>query len=216
MAYVEIAGRIRTDIFELDHNPLALDLEEVSNMLPQHLEIHALLTSNKQVCEFYAGTNYEDFRRACQRYDHYFRSSGEQEYDLVVASAGGYPKDINFIQAHKSIHNAASFVKNGGKLIIFVECHDGLGNPDFMEIFRMGGQERIFEHLEGEYRNNAGTALSMLEKSDRIEIQMVTSLSKEDCELMGASKCASEDVQKMIDLEQGTVAVLEEAGILYR
>ena len=41
--------------------------------------------------------------------------SGRQEaYDLVVASAGGYPKDINYIQAHKSIHNAASFVKDGG------------------------------------------------------------------------------------------------------
>jgi len=201
---------------QLDHNPLALDLEEINRALPPRVEIHALLNSQKQVCELYTGTNYDDFREVCQRYDHFFRSSEVQQYDLVVASAGGYPKDINFIQAHKSIHNAASFVKNGGKLVIFVECRDGIGNPDFMEIFRWGGRERIFEHLEVAYKNNAGTALSMLEKSERIDLQMVTTLSEADCELMGASRCAAEDVQKIIDLEQGSVAVLENAGMLYR
>jgi nickel-dependent lactate racemase len=201
---------------ELDHNPLALDLEEINNLLPPRLEILAILNSQKQVCELSTGTSYDDFREVCQRYDHYFRSSGVQQYDLVVASAGGYPKDINFIQAHKSIHNAASFVKNGGKLVIFAECSDGIGNPDFMDIFRLGGREQIFEQLEDAYRNNAGTALSMLEKSERIDIQMLTSLSKEECELMGASKCTAEDVQKIIDLEQGSVAVLAYAGMLYR
>ncbi|MCK4881205.1 MAG: DUF2088 domain-containing protein, partial [Bacteroidales bacterium] len=93
---------------ELDHNPLALDLEEINSMLPPHLEIHTILNSQKQVCEIYAGECYSDFREVCHRYDHYFRSTGERQFDLVVASAGGYPKDINFIQAHKSIHNAAS------------------------------------------------------------------------------------------------------------
>ncbi len=201
---------------QLDHNPLALDLEEINTTLPPRLEIHALLSSQKQVCELYAGRNYDDFRKVCQRYDLYFRSANEQQYDLVVASAGGYPKDINFIQAHKSIHNAASFVKNGGKLVIFAQCRDGIGNPDFMDIFKWGGRVQIFEHLEVAYKNNAGTALSMLEKSERIDIHLVTSLSEVECGLMGASRCTAEDVQKMIDLEQGSVMILENAGMLYR
>ena len=201
---------------QLDQNPLALDLEEINSTLPARFEIHALLNSQKQVCELYAGRNYADFRKVCQRYDYYFRSNDKQQYDLVVASAGGYPKDINFIQAHKSIHNAASFVINGGKLVIFAECRDGIGNPDFMDIFKLGGRDQIFEHLEVAYKNNAGTALSMLEKSERIDIHMITSLSVEDCKLMGAFKCAAEDVQKIIDMEQGSVAVLAYAGMLYR
>ncbi len=195
---------------------LALDLEEINTALPPRIEIHALLNSQKEVCELYAGKNYKDFREVCQRYDHFFRSADMQQYDLVVASAGGHPKDINFIQAHKSIQNAASFVKDGGKLVIFTECRDGIGNPEFMDIFKLGGQDRIFDRLEAGYKNNAGTALSMLEKSERINIQMVTSLTNEDCELMGASRCAVEDVQKIIDLEQGPVAILAYAGMLYR
>jgi len=133
-----------------------------------------------------------------------------------VASAGGYPKDINFIQAHKSIHNAASFVKNGGKLIIFAECRDGIGNPAIMGLFQLGGREAIFERLEGAYQNNAGTALAMLEKSERIQIQMVTSLSEEECRIMGAGKSSADNAQKVIDREEGSVAILENAGMLYR
>ena len=85
-----------------------------------------------------------------------------------------------------------------------------------MEMFRLGGKEQIFEQLETAYRNNAGTAISMLAKSERIQICMVTSLDEEVCELMGAARCSTEEVQVMIDKEKGTVAVLEHAGMLYR
>ena len=201
---------------QLDNNPLAMDLEEINSLLPPRLKLHAILNSRKEVCEIFAGECDNDFREVCHRYDHYFRWSGKQQFDLVMASAGGYPKDINFIQAHKSIHNAASFVKDGGKLVIFAACSDGIGNSDFMDIFKKGGWSNIFKELAVEYKNNAGTALSMLEKSARIDIRMVTSLSEEECRLMGAGRCAMEDVQKIIDLEKGSVAVLENAGMLYR
>jgi len=201
---------------QLDDNPLALDLEEINNMLPPRLELCAILNSQKEICEIHTGTTYEQFKKVCSHYDHYFRSKDELYYDMVVASAGGYPKDINFIQAHKSIHNAASFVKNGGKLVIFAECRDGTGNPDILDIFNWGGREVIFERLRDGYRNNAGTVLAMLEKTEKFEIWMVTSLREKECRQMGANKCSAEKVQKMIETEGGSVAVLENAGMLYR
>lgn len=201
---------------QLDGNPLAEDLEEINALLPPRLEIYAILNSRKQVCELYAGNSYADFKRVCQRYDRYFRSPDAQLYDLLVASAGGYPRDINFIQAHKSIHYAASFVKDGGKLVIFAECRDGIGNREFMDLFSRGGKEQIFQQMERAYRNNAGTAIAMLEKTERIQVQMVTTLSEKECRLMGAAKCSAQDVQQLIDREKGTVAVLPHAGLLYR
>ncbi len=165
---------------KLDGNPLALDLEEINALLPPKLEIHGILNSNKEVCEIHFGLNYDQFREACQRYDHYFRTPGDKRYDLVVASAGGYPKDINFIQAHKSIHNAASFVKDGGTLVILAECIDGIGNKAFMELFKLGGTEGIFREMALAYKNNAGTALATIEKAQRISIRFVTSLDEGD------------------------------------
>mgnify|MGYP000007234180 CR=1 FL=1 len=201
---------------QLDGNPLAMDLEEINNYMPDRLEIMAILDSKREVCEMHFGSGYEDFREVCDRYDSYFRVGDDRRYDLVVASAGGYPKDINFIQSHKSIHNAASFVKDGGTLVILAECADGLGNRAFADIFREGDHHRIFERMEKQYENNAGTALAMLEKTRRIGIRFMTSLEAETCRMMGALKITPEAAQKLIDGEKGEVAWIENASMLYR
>jgi len=200
----------------LDTNPLALDLEEINTFLPKRMEIHAILNSQKKVCEIYFGNTYDDFRNVCERYDQFFRYSEDLEYDLVVASAGGYPKDINFIQGHKSLHNAASFVKDNGKLIIFAECQEGIGNQAFMDIYKLGGWNQIFEKMKQCYANNAGTAVAMLDKAQRIEIHFVTSLDKETCNLMGAIKTSPEQAHDLIVEEKGKVAWIENAGLLYK
>lgn len=200
----------------LDDNPLALDLEEIDRILPPRFEIHGILNSNREVCEIHFGLHYGHFRDACDRYDRFFRSGEKKQYDLVVASAGGYPRDINYIQGHKSIHNSASFVKDGGTLVIFAECRDGIGNRDFMEIFRLGDREMIFREMEKEYRNNAGTALATLQKSQRIKIRFVTSLDQDTCELMGMVKTSTEEALELVSGASGDVAVIENASLLYK
>jgi nickel-dependent lactate racemase len=200
----------------LADNPLALDLEEIDGMLPPRLEIHGILNSEKEVCEIHYGLHYNHFRDACDRYDHYFRIREEKLYDMVAASAGGYPRDINFIQAHKSIHNAASFVRDGGTLVILAECRDGLGNQAFMEIFRLGGWQQIFDEVEKAYRNNAGTALAIIQKSQRISIRFVTSLDEAACQMMGTVKTSEKEAGELVAAAAGKVAWIENASLLYR
>jgi nickel-dependent lactate racemase len=200
----------------LKNNPLAKDLEEINGLLPERLEIHGILNSRKEVCEIHFGRNYADFSATCQRYDRFFRSGETALFDMVVASAGGYPKDINFIQSHKSIHNAASFVRDGGTLLIFAECRDGLGNHAFLEIFQMGGWDPIFDRMEEKYVNNAGTALSMIAKSRRIRIRFVTSFDEDTCRSMGAIKTVPEEALLLTGAEKGRMAWIENASLLYK
>lgn len=200
----------------LDSNPLAQDLEELNTFLPERLQIHAILNSRKEVCEVHFGTTYDDFCNVCNRYDKFFRNKKEKLFDMVVASGGGYPKDINFIQGHKPLHNAASFVKDEGKLIILAKCEEGIGNPDFMDLFKMGGWNKVFEKMRRGYANNAGTAFAMLDKSRRIKIHFVTSLDEETCKLMGAIKTSPDQAQNLIDEETGELAFIENAGLLYK
>ena len=200
----------------LDTNPVALDLEEINTLLPERIEIHAILNSQKEVGELMVGKGYTEYRSACKQYDKYFKSDNHQLYDMVVAGAGGYPEDINFIQAHKSIHNAASFVKEHGTLIIFAECAEDIGNQSFMDLFRLGGWDRIFEHMAANYENNAGTAVAMMDKTRRIHIHFVTSLVQETCDLMGIIKSSPQKAQQMGLNESGSVAWIENAGLLYR
>lgn len=199
----------------LKGNPVAEDLKEIYQLLPKSIGIHAILNNYGKVCQFHIGDNYGAFENACKSHSEHYKIKSDKSYDLVIASAGGYPKDINFIQAHKSIHNASSFVKDGGKLIVFANCIDGIGNNQFLKLFKLGGWSAIFSKMEGQFENNAGTALALMQKTKRIQIFMVTALSKEVCNLLGVKKINEKDAQKMIDRFDGELAVIENASIIF-
>ena len=160
----------------LVENPLADDLFEIEEYLPAHLSIHGLLDSNGTLCDLLVGSGREIFNEACRRQGKSCEISSEQ-FDTVVASCGGYPKDINFIQAHKAIHNSAMFVKDGGLLLAYCECRDSVGSTTFLPWFEKGSFETAFNLLAQNYEGNGGTALAMMTKLQRIRIGLVTSLN---------------------------------------
>ncbi|MFP4662297.1 MAG: nickel-dependent lactate racemase [Halanaerobiales bacterium] len=51
--------------------------------------------------------------------------------DIVIVSAGGYPKDINMYQSQKALENASYCVKDGGMILLVAECKEGLGEDVF-------------------------------------------------------------------------------------
>ncbi|MFW6022249.1 MAG: nickel-dependent lactate racemase [Halanaerobiaceae bacterium] len=53
--------------------------------------------------------------------------------DLVIVSAGGFPKDINMYQSQKALENASYCVKDRGKILLIAECREGLGEETFEE-----------------------------------------------------------------------------------
>jgi len=73
--------------------------------------------------------------------------------DIVIASCGGYPKDINMYQAQKSLDSAALAVKDGGTIILIAECREGLGEDTFEEwvmsaTCREDIEKRFYQHFE--------------------------------------------------------------------
>ncbi len=71
--------------------------------------------------------------------------------DIVIASPGGYPKDIDLYQTHKAMEHALLAVKKGGIIIVAGECRDGLGEESFAEA--LNGKLSPFELME-ELKNN--------------------------------------------------------------
>jgi len=201
---------------KLAGNPVAEDLKEINDLLPERISIHGILNSKAKVCQFLFGKNYDDFEKACMVHDSFFRSKSNQQFDMVIASSGGYPKDINFIQAHKSVHHSAAFVKDGGTLIVLAECRDGIGTDTFLPLFKASSWNQMFDLLSRKYEGNGGTALAMKAKSNRINIHMMTSLDKETCDLMGAGKTDIEQISRLLITHKGSLAVIDNASMLIR
>lgn len=201
---------------QLNGNPLAEDLKEIDDFIPEKISIHGIMNASGKVCQLKIGKTYANFEDVCRIHDSYYRHNSAELYDLVIASSGGYPKDINFIQAHKSVHHAAAFVKDGGKLIILSECIDKIGSNYFMKYLEAGSFEAAFNMLADNYEGNGGTALSMMTKAKRIQIYMLTSLDETTCRTLGVKKIEAKDIQPLIDTEKGSIAVIRNASILVK
>jgi len=199
---------------KLDGNPLAEDLKEIDALAPKKISIHGILNASGKVCRLMIGSTYDDFLDACKVHDSYYRYPDDRQFDLVVASGGGYPKDINFIQAHKSVHNAAAFVRDGGNLIMLLECIDKIGSNYFLKYLQAGSFDAAFDLLEKNYEGNGGTALSMMQKTRRIQIHLLTTLDESLCKTLRVTKVTADTIQQMIRNEKGSIAAIANASIL--
>jgi nickel-dependent lactate racemase len=200
----------------MDKNPLAEDLAEFETFCPADLAIHGILDSRGQVCDLLPGAGTDHFRNACAEHGKHCEVNVTGDYDLVIASCGGYPKDINFIQSHKAIEHASKFVRNDGMLIILAECQDGVGSKTFLPWFEMGSWKKAFDRLARNYEGNGGTALSMMSKLKRIRILMVTELSDPVCKTIGVEKISPDQAKLLVKQSTGSVAAIPNAGILVR
>ncbi|MBC2713063.1 MAG: nickel-dependent lactate racemase [Desulfosarcina sp.] len=200
----------------LDGNPLAEDLAEIESHRPADLAIHGILDSHGTVCRLRVGSGVAHFRQACEFHGKHCEIAADDGYDMVVASCGGYPKDINFIQAHKAVHHAAAFVKDGGSLIVFAQCRDGIGSKTFLPWFDMGGWDAAFDYLSEKYQGNGGTALAVMEKTRRINIFLVTDLLPDVCRTIGVTRLDEKAAVHMAKQHSGSLAVIPNASLLVK
>lgn len=198
----------------LDGNTLAEDLAEIEEKLPADLAIHGILDSHGRLCNLLLGHGRESFLEACKLHGKNCEITSPR-FDIVVASCGGYPKDINFIQSHKAIHNAAMFVRDGGLLLIYGACRDGIGSKTFLPWFEMASFAAAFNELSRHYQGNGGTALAMMTKLQRIQIGMVSDLDDATCRLIGMERWSHKRILDYLDdlKDEKSIAFIPNASL---
>lgn len=116
---------------KLKGNPVRADIDEVANFLSIDFILNVVLDEKKNVVKAVAGHYIEAHREGCRFLDSLYQVKIPQTADIVITSAGGYPKDINLYQAQKALDNAKYAVKPGGIIILVATCKEGLGEDTF-------------------------------------------------------------------------------------
>lgn len=111
----------------------------------------------------------------------------DERCDIAVASAGGHPLDVNVIQSHKSLEHAAASVRDGGVVIGLLACEEGIGSDTFLPWFSYSDSGEVTRNLYENYELNGHTALSFMQKRERLNIILVTDLPRETVEGLGVS-----------------------------
>src|SRR5205807_1837396 len=101
-------------------------------------------------------------RAACEAYAAKHVVHIDERRELVIASGGGFPHDINLIQAHKALDAASRACSPGGTIVLLAECIDGLGRSDFLDWFDAGSSAGLAETLCQKYQVNGQTAWNLL------------------------------------------------------
>lgn len=128
----------------MTNNPLNEDMTEAANFVKPDFLFNVVMDSEGSICKALAGNFITAHLKGCEELEKLDGVYIEEKGDLVIASSGGYPKDIDLYQASKTLSNAKEAVNEGGTMIILAKCVEGIGHPDVLKI--------IMEHDNNESR----------------------------------------------------------------
>ncbi|MEP6788608.1 MAG: nickel-dependent lactate racemase, partial [Acidobacteriota bacterium] len=119
----------------LDGNAVNEAFMEIVAKLEPAFAITTIVNDAGHAVDLYCGNWKTSHRAACDSYAAEHTIHLAEKRDLVIVSSGGYPHDINMIQAHKALETASHACNDGGTIIFLAECADGLGRDDFLKWF---------------------------------------------------------------------------------
>lgn len=112
-----------------DSNIFHADIVEAASMLAPCFSLN-VVTGDHGIVAAFAGHWQKAHLEACRMIDELNAVDIPRRAPLVIASAGGYPKDINLYQTIKLLSNTLAAVEPGGTMILLSRCGEGFGSED--------------------------------------------------------------------------------------
>jgi len=112
-----------------DGNPLNEDMVEAAEILNPDFMFNVILGQGR-IVDAVSGHITAAHKVGCKKVSKENDFLIDELADMVVVSAGGFPKDINYYQSTKAMLNSMRSVKKDGIIIILADCSDGIGNPE--------------------------------------------------------------------------------------
>lgn len=171
----------------IDGNPCSDDMVQGASLVAPAFLVNTVINEEKhQIAKVVAGNFVTAFRAGCEFVNEYFGVSITEPAELVIASCGGYPKDINFYQTYKTIYNAHFALQKGGTLLLLSESREGVGSEDFFNVFTKYPDNKQREMaLREEYTIGGHMGYHTAVVAEENDVLLISDLPKEDVEKMG-------------------------------
>ena len=162
-----------------ENNPIRNDIEKVAQYVPIDFILNVVLDDQKNIVKAVAGDYIEAHREGCRFLDRLYKVNIKEKADIVIASPGGFPKDINLYQAQKALDNAKDAVKDGGVIILAGSCKEGFGEPVFERwIKNMRTPDEIIAEIQKNFELGGHKAAAIAMVSKKCAIFLVSDLEE--------------------------------------
>ncbi len=166
----------RAKTANIEDNPVHLDMTEAASFAPPDFVINTVADSSGSLVDAYAGEMNSVLLRGAGVMKEL--SSIETDlFDVLVVSAGGFPKDRNLYQATKAVDNCYRAVVPGGTLILVAECREGIGDPYFEEwMNKYATYEDAADAISANFVLGGHKAFYMRKTMKRVHLAIVSEL----------------------------------------
>lgn len=161
-------------------NPVREDIEEAGKIAGLDFILNVVLNDKKNIVRAFAGDRLKAHSQGTKLFDELYKMPLSRKADIVIASPGGFPKDINLYQAQKALDNASYAAKDGGIIILVAECREGYGGETFERWMRESAtSEEIVERIKSGFILGGHKAYGFAKLLKRLhKIILVSSISE--------------------------------------
>lgn len=124
---------------QLKDNPVREDLDEAGRMVNIDLAINVVLNPDKEVVGVFCGDPDKVLMQGAELCARVYGVRLDERFDIIIASCGGYPKDMTLYQAQKGLNLASQALKPKGRILLLAACEQGIGDrlySDYVSCFQ--------------------------------------------------------------------------------
>ena len=171
----------RSDLGMYLENPVRQDIEEIGDKIGVDFALNAVLSGERTIAEILFGQPRQVMLAGVPIAQTICQTPTRGGYDLVIASAGGHPKDINLYQAQKGMTHAALLVRNGGILILAAACPEGIGSATYEKymVGKASHEQILATFLQDGFKIGPHKAFLIARMATRIQISLVSEITDE-------------------------------------
>jgi nickel-dependent lactate racemase len=175
-----IRDQTRSGVFHI--NPMRQDIEEIGRKAEIHFTLGTVLNEQKQILQVFFGDPQSVMQAAIPITRQVFGVTISHLYDLVIASPGGAPKDINLYQAQKGLTHAARITKDGGWVVLLAACPEGSGSQSYEDyVTKAGSHEAVIKEFKnGFFKVGPHKAFQIAREALRVNLVLVSDIPPQD------------------------------------
>jgi nickel-dependent lactate racemase len=166
------------EIMGVLENPIQKEIRKVAKMTGLDFSINAVVNKNDEVVNIFAGDFILAHRRAAEFAATIFRDPQSEKADFMICGAGEW--GLDFWSAVQSIFLAEYLLKDGGTIVFFARCPEGL-SPQHPQIQEFGYRliSKILELVKKERITDLAAAghiiaVSRIIKEKKIECILIS------------------------------------------
>lgn len=199
---------------KLGINPIHEEMEETAHMVSPVFGVNIVVNTEGKHSGLFCGDFDAAWKASCAFCQHCYAQKIEREADVVIASCGGYPKDMNLYQGVKSVLNGVRALKPGGTFVFLCECEEGGGAPDFFDWTKPLAEGRLDAALRGDFTIAGYIFYASCEAITRAgQFLMLSRIDPELVKNMGIQACHTlDDLLKNMDFTGKHIAVIPNGG----